>query len=184
MMNARSFKAAVLAFATAFLPLAAFAAIAPGTQFSGTLDRVIDSGSAQVGDPFVLSNVQSADGTIAGARIYGRVAEVRRAGQGARPQVRLAFDRLVTAHGYRYDLNARVTGMTVNTKSNTGREVLTSVGGMLLGNILGKAVGTNMGGLLGAAGGFLYAKNYKNNVSVPAGSTITLQVIRAAQQSG
>jgi len=183
MLSSRSFKAAVLAFAAMFVPLAASAAISPGTQFSGTLDRVIDSGSANVGDHFRMTNVHSADNNITGATIYGHVTEVQRAGQGARPQVLLAFDRLVTRSGASYRLDARVIGMNVVTKNNTTREVIGAVGGMLVGNMLGKAVGTNLGGLLGAGGGYLYTKNYKTNVSVPAGSSINIQVIRSAQQA-
>jgi outer membrane lipoprotein SlyB len=108
---------------------------------------------------------------------------VQRAGQGARPQVELAFDRLVTASGRSYVLHGRVIGMHVQTRNNAGREVIGAVGGMVLGNILGKAVGTNAGGLLGAGGGFLYAKNYHTNVSVPAGSTVNVQVTRVARQA-
>jgi hypothetical protein len=48
--------------------------------------------------------------------------------------------------------------------------------GMIVGNILGKAVGTNLGGLIGAGGGFVYANNLKTNITIPRGSTVTLQL--------
>jgi len=179
MRSSRSFKAAVLAVLTAFVPLAASAAIGPGSQLTGQLDHVIDSGSANVGDPVRMVNVASDDGSISGATVYGHVSEVQRAGQGARPQVELAFDRLVTASGRSYRLHARVTGMTVKTRNNAGREVLGAAGGALLGGLLGKGIGA----ALGAGGGYLFTKNYKTNVSVPAGSTVTIQVTRFARQA-
>jgi hypothetical protein len=179
MLSSRSFKAAALAVLTAFVPLAASAAIGPGSQLSGQLDHVIDSGSANVGDPFRMYDVASQDGSITGATIYGHVSEVQRAGQGARPQVELAFDRLVTASGRTYLLHARVTGMTVKTKNNAGREVLGAVGGAVLGGLLGKGIGA----ALGAGGGYLYTKNYHTNVSVPAGSVVNVQVTRFARQA-
>jgi len=179
MLSSRSFKAAFLACLTVFVPLAASASIGPGSQLSGQLDHVIDSGSASVGDPFRMFNVSSEDGSISGATVYGHVSEVQRAGQGARPQVELAFDRLVTASGRTYRLHARVTGMTVKTRNNTGREALGAVGGALLGGLIGHGVGA----ALGAGGGFLYTKNYHTNVSVPAGSTVNIQVTRFARQA-
>ena len=63
----------------------------------------------------------------------------------------------------------------MNTKSNAGNEVAGAVAGMIVGNIVGKKVGTNMGGLLGAAGGYIYAKNAKQNVTIPANSAVTVQ---------
>jgi len=47
--------------------------------------------------------------------------------------------------------------------------------GMLVGNFLGKKVGTNLGGLAGAAGGFVYANNRKTDFVVPRNSVVTLQ---------
>ena len=55
---------------------------------------------------------------------------------------------------------------------------------MIVGNIIGKKLGTNAGGLLGAAGGYIYAKNAKQNVTIPANSAVTVQVIRARRQAG
>ncbi len=179
MRSLRTFQAAILAVLTALVPLAASAAIGPGSNLSGQLDHVIDSGSANVGDPFRMYGVASQDGSISGATIYGHVSEVQRAGQGARPQVELAFDRLVTRSGRTYRLHARVTGMTVKTKNNAGREAIGAVGGLLLGGLIGHGIGA----ALGAGGGYLYTKNYHTNVSVPAGSVINIQVTRFARQS-
>ena len=124
-----------------------------------------------------MFNVSSEDGSISGATVYGHVSEVQRAGQGARPQVELAFDRLVTASGRTYRLHARVTGMTVKTRNNAGREALGAVGGA-------HHVDAACAGFRDEdVADVLYTKNYHTNVSVPAGSTVNIQVTRFARQA-
>ena len=71
----------------------------------------------------------------------------------------------------------------MQTKSNAVREVGGAVVGDIVGNFLGKHLGTNLGGLLGAGGGYLYAKNYHENVSVPGGSVVTVQIVRSRRQA-
>jgi uncharacterized membrane protein YebE (DUF533 family) len=73
--------------------------------------------------------------------------------------------------------------MVANTKNNSLNEAGGAVAGMILGNIIGKKLGTNAGGLVGAGGGYLYAKNAKQNLTVPANSLITVQVLRAYRQA-
>jgi hypothetical protein len=170
--------------ALALTPLAALAQITPGTTLSGTIDQELNSKSAVVGQRFTMSNVHSQDNNINGATIYGHVEEVQSAGQGRPGKISIAFDKLRTRSGGSYALDGRATGVQENTKSNVGNEVAGAVGGMIVGNILGKKVGTNAGGLLGAAGGYIYAKNAKQNVTIPANSTVTVQVIQARRQAG
>jgi hypothetical protein len=73
--------------------------------------------------------------------------------------------------------------MKSTTKNNALKEVGGALGGMIVGNVLGKAVGINGGGLAGAAGGFLLAKNSKQNMSIPAGSVVTVQLQSARRQA-
>ena len=73
--------------------------------------------------------------------------------------------------------------MQANTKNNTLKEVGGAVGGMIVGNILGKMVHTNVGGLLGAGGGYILAKNSKENLTIPQSSTVTVEVTSAHRQS-
>jgi hypothetical protein len=54
---------------------------------------------------------------------------------------------------------------------------------MIVGNIIGKTIfhaATGIGGFLGAAGGYLIAKNNRANVVVPQGSAVrvTLRSVR------
>ena len=182
MIRTLSTLAAVAALA--LVPLAASADITPGTTLSGTIDQQIDSKSAVVGQRITISNVHSQDNNINGATIFGHVDDVRPAGQGRSAQLSIAFDKLRTRSGGSYALDGRVIALQENTKSNAVNEAGGAVAGMILGNIAGKKLGTNMGGLLGAAGGYIYAKNAKQNVTIPANSAVTLQVIRARRQAG
>jgi len=171
------------AAALAVLPLAASAQISPGTDLVGTMSQSIDSKSAVVGQQVVITNVHSLDNNVTGATMYGHVCDVRAAGQGTSAKLQVCLDKLNTRSGNTYVLDGRVVDAKVNTKSNAINEAGGAVAGMIIGNIIGKRVGTNVGGLLGAAGGYLYAKNAKQNVTIPANSTVTVQVLRARRQA-
>ena len=171
------------AAALAVVPLAASADVTPGTNLVGTMSTSIDSKSAVVGQQVVITNVHSLDNNITGATMYGHVCDVQSAGQGRPGRLQVCLDKLNTRSGNTYALDGRVIGAQVNTKSNAVNEAGGAVAGMIVGNILGKKLGTNMGGLLGAAGGYIYAKNAKQNVTIPANSTVTVQVLRARRQA-
>jgi hypothetical protein len=167
----------------ALVPLSAQAAIGPGTELSGVLTQSIDSKNAVIGQRVIIAGVHSQDNNINGATMYGHVCNVQSASQGRTAQLQICTDTLRTRSGDTYALDGRVVGAQVNTKNNTLNEVAGGVAGMILGNIIGKKLGTNAGGLLGAGGGYLYAKNAKQNVTIPANSTVTVQVIRARAQA-
>ncbi|MBV8644847.1 MAG: hypothetical protein JO225_13160, partial [Candidatus Eremiobacteraeota bacterium] len=90
MLRNSLFAMALAAFAA--LPLVASAQNYPGngdvllpsqTVITGTLEQSINSKSAQVGDPFVLdlaSPYPGDDQRFQGAKVYGHVASVTRAG--------------------------------------------------------------------------------------------------------
>jgi hypothetical protein len=172
----------LLALAATLAPMTASAQVSPGTQLSGNLRQTLDTKNVQVGQPVTLTNVTSADGNVAGATLYGHVVEVNRAGQGQRPQLLVTFERLIT-RSHRYTIEARVLSMNQQTKSNAVREVGGALLGNIVGNIIGKKLGTNAGGLLGAGGGYLYAKNYRENFSVPGGSVVTVQIVSSRRQA-
>ncbi|HEY0615019.1 MAG TPA: hypothetical protein VGC96_10280 [Candidatus Elarobacter sp.] len=171
------------AAALAVVPLAAAAQITPGTNLNGTIDQTVDSKNAVIGQQVTISNVASTDHNINGATMYGHVCDVQSASQGRPGKVQVCLDKLRTRSGNSYALDGRVVGAQVNTKSNVGNEVAGAVGGMIVGNILGKKIGTNAGGLLGAAGGYMYAKNARQNVTIPSGTPVTVQVLSARRQA-
>jgi hypothetical protein len=161
----------------------AFAAPYAGAQYAGTITTSVNTGNAYVGQPVTLSNVSSEDGSVRGAHMYGTVTRVIRAGQGQPAQLRMTFTKLVLSNGTTYAIDGVVTGMQAQTHTNALKEVGGAVAGMIVGNIIGKTIfhaSTGIGGFLGAAGGYLVAKNNRQNMSVPAGSAVrvTLRTVR------
>jgi hypothetical protein len=179
----RKLSSLAVAAALAFIPLAASAAITPGTQLTGTMDQSLDSKGAQVGQRFTMSNVHSQDNNINNAKMYGHVCDVQTASQGRSGKIQLCFDKLVTASGNSYTIDGRATDVKVVTKSNVVNEAGGAVAGMIIGNIIGKKLGTNAGGLVGAAGGYIYGKNARQQVTIPQNSVVTVQVLRAYRQA-
>jgi hypothetical protein len=163
----------------AFVPLAASAQITPGTTLVGNIDQSFNSKDAQVGQPFTMSNVHTTNYNVNGAKIYGHVADVRRAGQGTPGKIQLAFDKVNTRSGNIYQIVGYASNVQVNTKSNAGKEALGAAGGALLGGLLGHGIGA----LIGGAGGFLVAKNNRENVTIPQGSTVTVQLEQGRRQA-
>jgi hypothetical protein len=155
----------------------------PGMQFTGTLQQNVSSKNANVGDQITLMNVNSTDGQITGARMYGHIVSVTRAGQGRNAQVLMSFDTLQLPDGESFPVVGEVTQAQVNTKNNGAKEAIGTVGGMIVGNILGKWIGTNVGGLLGAAGGYIIAKNNREDVTIPANSNVSVRLVQPRPQA-
>lgn len=155
-----------------------------GETVAGTMNQSLNTGNAYVGESVSASNVRSGNGSIGGATLYGHVAAVQRAGMGRPAKLRIIFTQLRLANGTTYGIDGVVTAMNTNTKSNVGREAIGAVGGMIAGNILGKTIfHSGMGGLLGAAGGFLIAHNDRQNMAVPAGSAVRVDLRSARLQA-
>jgi hypothetical protein len=172
--------AAMVASVLAMTPLANAAPVA-GAQYAGTITNSIDTGSAYVGQPVTLTHVTSEAGDVAGATMSGQVTRVVKASQGRPAQLQMTFTRLRLRDGSTYAIDGVVTGMQANTKSNALKEAGGALAGMLIGNMIGKTIfHASGGGFLGAAGGFLIAKNSRQNMSVPAGSAVrvTLRSVR------
>ncbi len=158
--------------------IAAQAALTSGSLLNGTINQDLSSNHAYVGESVTLSNVTSADGSgsVTGGTLYGRVSAVQPAGQGRPGKIALTFSRLVTSRAT-YSVDTTVTQTKTSTKNNTAKEVGGALAGMLVGNMIGKTVfHTGAGGFLGAAGGFLLAKNNKQNVNVTHGTVIQVRV--------
>jgi hypothetical protein len=153
-------------------------AIPEGTTISGDLSTDLDSGKAQVGDGFSLQIVRpypNGDPSYAGAFVRGHVAKVIRAGQGRKPELDLAFDSIVLSDGSSSPLTGHVLMVDAKKKTAIPQQAAGAGIGMLVGNFLFKKVGSSLGGLAGAAGGFFYANNRKTDFIVPRNSVVTLQ---------
>ncbi len=154
------------------------AALTAGSLLNGTINQNLSSNHAYVGEPVSLSNVTSNDGSgsVTGGTLYGYVASVQKASQGRPGKIQLAFTRLVS-HGVTYTVNTTVTQTNVQTKNNALKEAGGALAGMLVGNAIGKTIfHTGAGGIIGAAGGFLLAKNNRQDVNIPAGTVVQVQV--------
>ncbi len=136
---------------------------------TGTIDQTIDTSSAVVGQQFTISRVRSDGENLVGATMYGHVCDVASGSQGRPAKLEICLDKLKTSSGGSYALDGRVVAVSAN---NTG---------MAGAGIIG---GTNAGGLLGAAGRSIYAKNTKKNATIPAHSLVTVEVVRARRQVG
>jgi hypothetical protein len=152
--------------------------IPSGAGLTAVTNLDLNSGSAYVGQP-VSMTVQPpypAQGTgLAGAIIYGRVIEAQAAGQGRNAKLELGVDHIKLAgSGTQIPMAAKISKIDVRQGSNIGKEAVGTAAGMLIGNWIGKSLGTNAGGLVGAAGGYMLTSNSKTNFDVPTGSKVTM----------
>ncbi len=150
-----------------------------GAQINARMRSTIDTGKAHVGDRFVMDVVPpypSGNPAFQGAIIAGEVTSVTPAGQGRKPSIGLQFDYLRLADGSTVDISATMTADQRKQEQKNGLKVaLTTLGGMLLGNAIGKTIfHTGGGGVVGAAGGLLYGVNGKSNFTLPPGSDVQI----------
>lgn len=188
-MNFRSKIAAVAmlaAFAAPSIALAqAMVTLAKGDNVNLQMQSALDTGTAYVGQRFtarVVPPYPEGDTDLANAVASGEVVKVTPAGQGRNPELFLSFTTITLANGSSYPINAEVTGAgTVQKQKNAGHTVLTTLGGLIAGNVIGKVIfhaATGIGGLIGAAGGFLIGQNKKSNMTLSPGANIQLTLTR------
>jgi hypothetical protein len=159
--------------------VAAQAALQSGSLLNGIISQSYSSKDAYVGQAVALQNVTSDDGsgTVTNGTLYGTVSQVQKASQGRPGKIEFQFTRLVTHSGVTYAVTTTVTKIRANTKSNAVKEAGGALAGMAVGNMLGKTLfQASGGGVVGAAGGFLLAKNNRQDISVPAGTIVQVQV--------
>lgn len=170
-------------FAGTMLPAPAQEALTlyQGAQLNARMNTTLDTAHAHVGDPFTMSVVPpypSGNPAFQGAIISGEVTSVTPAGQGRKASLGVQFDYLRLADGSTVNIAASMTeDQRKNETKNGARVVLTTLGGMLLGNALGKTLfHIGGGGVIGAAGGLLYGVNQKANFQVPSGSNVLITI--------
>ena len=155
------------------------------TVISGTLEQTINTKNAQVGDPFVL-DVQppfpADDARYQGAKVYGHVATVDRAGGMHKAGIVLAFDRLTLVDGTTASLQGQVLSIDTqgNKANSTAKTIAGGVVGMIVGNYIGKHIGTDIGGAIGGAGGAILAANSGQNIQVNSGTSVSMKTTAPA----
>ena len=162
-----------------------------GAQINARMRTTIDTSQAHVGDRFVMDVVPpypSGNPVFQGAVIAGEITQVTSAGQGRKASLGLQFDYLRLADGSTVDISASMTDDARKAEHKSGLKVaLTTLGGMLLGNAIGKTL-FHIGGLgaVGAVGGLLYGLNSKANFQLESGSNVQItlnQTVTIRRQS-
>lgn len=164
-------------------PLAASAAtLSPGNMITAKINQTIDSGSAHVGDRFTMTVIPpypNNNSLYAGAQLSGHITKVVRAGQGTNPVLQFAIDRMRLANGRSAPVALMLQAQETQKHNNASNIGLSTLAGMIVGNMVGKTVfKTGGGGVVGAIAGALYASNTRTNVSLRQGSTVVLEVER------
>jgi hypothetical protein len=154
--------------------------LSAGTSIVATLSSGdINSKNANVGDRFSMTVVQpypNGDAAYSGATVYGHVTGVQRASQGRKAGLQLGFDKIVLRNGMQAHVSGHVLNAGAKQESVIVKDAVGAGVGMIVGNYVGKHVGTNLGGLVGAAGGFLYANNLKAQIYIQRGAQVTMQL--------
>ena len=160
-------------------PVAILAQIHAGTTLTGSLDRDLSSKDTQAGQKFLLRDVSSNAYEINGATVYGHVVTAQKAGAGTKGELKLAADKINTRSGNIYKISGYTTNVKVNTKSNAKREGAAAAAGALVGGL----IGGGWGAIIGGSGGFLVAKNVHEDIVIPQGSLVTVEVTQARRQA-
>jgi hypothetical protein len=175
--------AIILAFLLPAAALAQTVTLHQGQTLNVQMQDNIDSGTAYAGEHFtarVIAPYPNDDATFANAIVHGTVIKVVPAGQGRNPELHFSWDSVTMQNGASYPLNAEMTsGGPSSQNRNGGHVALTTIGGMIAGNILGKTIfHTNAGGAIGAATGFLVGYNKKANIVMKQGTNFQLTLTR------
>jgi hypothetical protein len=175
--------AIILAFLLPAAALAQTVTLHQGQTLNVQMQDTLDSGSAYAGEHFtarVVAPYPNDDSTFANAIVHATVIKVVPAGQGVNPELHFSWDSVTLQNGASYPLNAEMTtGGPSQQNRNGGHVALTTIGGMIAGNILGKTIfHTNAGGAIGAATGFLVGYNKKANVVMKQGTNFQLTLTR------
>ena len=162
----------------------ALAELQPGTQIYATLQGALDTKTAKVNDP-VLMTVNSLypesalNTTIQGATIKGHIIQAHAASPTKKATIQIAFDSMTLTDGRSFPFPAKIDAMQKTKKTNLVQGAGEVLGGMVVGNILGKWTGAQAGGVVGAAGGAIYANQMAVDFSIAANSTVKLETTDA-----
>ena len=188
MHDIRRAAAIVVVTATLFSALTSPAAsatvgLSAGTLVTSKMNQTIDSGSAHVGDKFsltVIAPYPNGNAIYANAQLYGHLTAVVAAGQGRNPVMEFNIDRIALTNGRQASVSMLVQSQETQRHNNTSNVALTALGGMIIGNMIGKSVfKSNLGGAVGLIAGAIYANNKKTNVSMRQGSILVTEVRRS-----
>ncbi|HEV7178265.1 MAG TPA: hypothetical protein VGN11_00225 [Candidatus Baltobacteraceae bacterium] len=181
-MGHRAFVLSLLASILAAAPAwsAPEASLPAYALIHGVLQASINTKTATVGQKVTLAVVAPyANEKLRGATIVGHITFVQRAGRGTNPDLRAVSDRMVFANGSSSPLSAQVAGQVQGHQNgcSAARTAGGALAGMAVGNMIGKSVfHGNWGGATGAVTGGALAHNRRQDVTIPAGTKIDLEL--------
>ena len=138
-----------------------------GSTIAATVRQAIGTKTARDGDRFTMV-------TPSGSTIYGHLSEVVRATATRKAHLKLNFDTIQFPDGARAPIHATLAGVVTKRPVNIAQAGAQILGGMIVGNIVGKKLGTGAGGLVGLAGGALLAANTAYDLEIPAGAAASI----------
>jgi hypothetical protein len=163
-----------------------------GTQLAVELTAAVSTKTAQVGNrvqgrlasDLVVGGRQAA---AAGSPVQGTVTQVVSGSRkvGGTPTLGIAFDSLTVSAGTPIAIDAQLVQQAA---SDTGRDTAKIVGTAAAGAIIGHQVnhknGSVVGGILGGAAGTAVAANTGGEVSLPAGTVVSVALGNSFQVAG
>jgi len=149
-----------------------------GTQIQCTLQQQLDSKTAKDGDTFTCPTVGlvDANGQPIHGTVYGHLSEVVASSYTHKAHLKLNFDRIQLADGTSAPVSATLLAVDKKQNTNALRVASEVLGSMIVGNIVGKAIGTNLGGIVGTGAGILYAANTSSDVVIPQNATVKMSL--------
>lgn len=158
----------------------ALADLASGTEIYATLQSAIDTKTAKTGDPVTLKVTSlypdsALNTTVQGAVINAHVAKAVAASPTKKAYLLITFDTIALTDGRSYPFPGQIVSMQKQKRTNIAQAAGEILTGMVVGNTVGKAGGSDVGGAIGAMGGAVYAAQMSQNFRIAENSTIKLR---------
>jgi len=183
MKSPRQLIASTAIACACLLPMVASAStvqLAAGSMVTSKMNSTIDSGSAHTGDTFsmtVQTPYPNNNSVYSNARLYGHITRVVAAGQGQNAALEFTIDKMTLVNGRQASVSMKLQSQETQRHNNLGNVAITALGGMIVGNMIGKSLfKSNLGGAAGLIAGALYANNKRTNVSLRTGSVVVTEV--------
>jgi hypothetical protein len=163
-----------------------------GTQLALELTAAVSTRTAQVGDrvqgrlasDLVIGGRRAA---AAGSPVQGTVTQVVSGSRkvGGTPTLGIAFDSLAVSGSAPIAINAQLVQQAASdTGKDTAKIVGTAAAGAIIGHQVNHRNGSVVGGILGGAAGTAVAANTGGEVSLPAGTVVSVALGNSFQVAG
>jgi hypothetical protein len=173
--------------ATTFVPSQTFRA---GTRIACVLDKAVSSATAKYGDEFKLRVVDTSHPALVGSKVIGYVAEVQQPSGLNRAKMSFFLTSIVLTNGTKKSISAYVVNKRVVNYNPAAQQAarqpmmppmpngVTTPGPVawqmnIGGGNGGVSVSNRPSGLLG---GTVYAENDHEQIVVPAGTSVTIEL--------